>query len=86
MGTVQGVGYRMFAERAAARRRVDGWVRNLPDGSVEVLAEGEPDAVEEFRRDLSAGPRHAAVAAITETVETPAGTFRGFRVTDGEEF
>jgi acylphosphatase len=45
-GTVQGVGYRFFALRVAARHQVLGTVRNLPDGRVEVIAEGEREAVE----------------------------------------
>ena len=44
-GEVQGVGYRFFAQRAAARHQVVGYVRNLPDGSVESLAEGRRMAV-----------------------------------------
>jgi len=50
-GEVQGVGYRFFAQRAAARHQVLGLVRNCPDGSVEVVAEGLPSAVEEFKKD-----------------------------------
>jgi len=84
-GRVQGVGYRVFAETAAARRGVAGWVRNRDDGTVEVLAEGTPEAVEALKRDLLAGPRHADVAEIQETIEAPAGTFEGFHVIYGEE-
>ena len=52
-GMVQGVGYRFFAMRAAARHQVLGTVRNLPDGRVEVLAEGDRDAMDEFKNDLA---------------------------------
>ncbi len=44
-GEVQGVGYRFFAQRAAARHQVVGYVRNLPDGRVEAVAEGERQSV-----------------------------------------
>jgi acylphosphatase len=56
-GEVQGVGYRFFAQRAAARHQVRGHVRNCADGSVEVVAEGSQSAVEEFKKDLVTGPQ-----------------------------
>ena len=52
-GEVQGVGYRFFALRAAARHQVLGTVRNLPDGRVEVIAEGDRDAMDEFKKELA---------------------------------
>ncbi|HSP62155.1 MAG TPA: acylphosphatase, partial [Pyrinomonadaceae bacterium] len=56
-GAVQGVGYRFFAQRAAARHQVTGYVKNLDDGRVEALAEGPATDVEMFKHDLAAGPR-----------------------------
>ncbi len=60
-GEVQGVGYRFFAQRVAARHQVTGYVRNLADGRVEVHAEGAPAGVEGFKHDLAAGPAYARV-------------------------
>jgi acylphosphatase len=56
---VQGVGYRFFTQRAAARHQGLGYVRNLKDGKVEVFAEGDAEAVEAFKHDLTAGPTHS---------------------------
>lgn len=79
-GLVQGVGYRYFAQRAAARHQVVGYVRNLEDGSVEVLAEGPQKAVDEFKHDLAAGPVHSSVEGIEETVLEASGLYSAFRV------
>ena len=79
-GTVQGVGFRFFAQRAAARHQVRGYVRNLEDGRVEALAEGDAGAVEEFKHDLTAGPSSARVKEIEETVLEPGILYSSFRV------
>ena len=60
-GRVQGVGFRFFTEATAQREGVAGWVRNLPDRSVEVVAEGDADAVERFERAVRRGPLGARV-------------------------
>ena len=64
-GRVQGVGYRFFAWTAAERCRVRGFVRNLPDGRVEVRADGEPEALEVFRAELERGPSGSRVRDVT---------------------
>lgn len=79
-GTVQGVGYRFFTQRAAARHQVLGYVRNLEDGRVEALAEGEAGAVEEFKHELLAGPTYSAVEEIEETVLEPGNLYSSFRI------
>ena len=79
-GFVQGVGYRFFAMRAAARHQVYGTVRNLPDGRVEVLAEGDRDAMDLFKNELVAGPTFAEVSGIEETDEQVTGRYRDFRI------
>lgn len=70
-GRVQGVGYRYFAQSAAEREGVSGWVRNLPDGRVEAVAEGESDAVDRFAGLLRSGPRHSHVDAVEVTAVAP---------------
>jgi len=79
-GQVQGVGFRYFAQRAAARHQVLGYVRNLEDGRVEALAEGAPKAVEEFKHDLAAGPSYSKVEHLEETVLDPSGRYPSFRI------
>jgi acylphosphatase len=74
-GDVQGVGYRFFAQRAAARHQVVGYVRNLSDGSVESLAEGTPASVEAFKHDLVTGPQWAAVSQVEELVLEPSNLY-----------
>jgi len=63
-GTVQGVGYRAFARRAALELGIRGHARNLPDGRVEVLACGEAAALEEFVARLRTGPAWSRVTDV----------------------
>jgi acylphosphatase len=63
-GRVQGVGFRFFAERAAREAGVRGWVRNLPDGSVETVAEGQEEAVAVYLDRLRRGPMGSKVTAV----------------------
>ena len=79
-GAVQGVGYRFFAQRAAARHQVVGYVRNLADGSVEALAEGPANSVESFKHDLATGPQWSAVDQVEEISLDPSGTYSSFRI------
>ena len=79
-GDVQGVGYRFFAQRAAARHQVVGYVRNCDDGTVEALAEGPANNVEAFKRDLATGPQWAVVAQLEEINLEPTGRYSTFRI------
>lgn len=63
-GIVQGVGYRYFAYRQAAVYDITGYVRNLPDGSVEVFAEGPKSQLEVFLGDLKRGPQFSQVEKV----------------------
>jgi acylphosphatase len=72
-GRVQGVFYRASTQRKAEALGLTGWVRNLPDGRVEVLASGPEDALKELRDWLWQGPPHAAVTGVQcERTEHPA--------------
>ena len=79
-GMVQGVGYRYFAQRSAARHQIRGYVRNLEDGRVEAFAQGAERAVEAFKHDLTAGPTYSSVEEIEEIVLDPDRSYSSFRV------
>jgi acylphosphatase len=66
-GGVQGVGYRWWAVEAALSLGLDGWVRNRHDGSVEVLAIGETQAIDDMASACAMGPRAARVTAVVRT-------------------
>jgi acylphosphatase len=68
-GRVQGVGYRMFVERAAKALSLDGWVRNRRDGGVEAVVSGDGDAIEEFIARCKDGPSAARVDRVEVLVE-----------------
>ena len=79
-GLVQGVGFRYFTQRAAARHQVRGYVRNLRDGRVEAFAQGSEKAVEAFKHDLTAGPRFSRVDDVEEIVLEPTAEYSTFRI------
>ena len=66
-GAVQGVGFRFFAERVAARLGVAGYVKNLFDGRVEVYAIGSAEQLEGLRNELRRGPRMSSVDQVAES-------------------
>ncbi len=78
-GRVQGVGYRAFAQRKARELGLTGYAENLPDGRVEVVAEGEEDDLKRFLEFLKQGPRLAEVTSIDVTWSEPVG-MQGFHV------
>jgi acylphosphatase len=63
-GYVQGVGFRYFAKRKAIMSGINGRVRNLDDGSVEVIAQGQKEAFEELLKELKKGPTYSKVEDI----------------------
>ena len=79
-GRVQGVGFRFFAEAAAAREGLHGWVQNLPDGRVEISAEGEAEAIARFERHISHGPPGARVSDLEVDELVPSRLATGFSI------
>jgi acylphosphatase len=78
-GQVQGVFFRASAEATARRLGLTGWVRNLRDGRVELIACGEQARLEELEQWLWQGPPRARVTEV-KTEETAAQAFSGFSV------
>jgi len=79
-GRVQGVFYRHSAAEYARELGLKGWVRNLYDGSVEVLAEGLLEDLATFRQWCARGPAGANVRAMEEIKEKETGEFSEFRI------
>lgn len=82
-GRVQGVGYRAFVQREAARHCVEGWVRNCRDGTVEALFKAEPAVIDDMIAACRRGPSGSRVDAINQR----AGSDADLRArAPGEEF
>jgi len=79
-GRVQGVGFRWFVEREADLLGIAGWVRNNPDSSVEVLAQGTKEQLAGLRSRLREGPRAARVDDVEEFDTAPISEMRTFRI------
>ena len=77
-GRVQGVAYRASTEREATRLGLAGWVRNLPDGAVELEAEGPPAAIDALVAWCRRGPALARVTAVDVDERAPTGADVGF--------
>lgn len=80
-GAVQGVGYRYFAYKHAKTYNLKGYVRNLSDGRVEVVVEGNHGLIEEFIEDLRRGPISAHVTGVEVEWEIPTNEFLDFEIT-----
>ena len=78
-GRVQGVGFRYFARQRADAHGISGFVRNQPDGSVEVHAEGNAEALGAFEADIRRGPSFGRVDDATVTPVKSRG-FQGFEI------
>lgn len=77
-GRVQGVYYRAFTMDAARSNEITGWVRNLPDGRVEAVMEGDMERIERLVEELKAGPSNAIVKEIDIQKEEYTGEFKDF--------
>ena len=80
-GHVQGVGFRFTAQNLAQGYPIAGYVRNLPDGSVEAFAEGDSDAVTRLERAIRRGPAGARVRSVDVSDEPAGGAFKSFAIT-----
>jgi acylphosphatase len=82
-GRVQGVGFRYFVLREAGYLGLEGFVANEPDGSVRVVAEGPPAALDDLLERLREGPPASIVERVIESREPARGMGAGFRVESG---
>jgi acylphosphatase len=79
-GRVQGVGYRYYAQRSAAALGLTGFVRNRIDGSVELLAEGDPDKLDQLTTLLKEGPSFAFVEGVDSQKMPYKGSYTHFSI------
>lgn len=79
-GDVQGVSFRYFTKKNAQSLGITGFVRNLPDGTVEVVAEGDRETLEEILDRCEEGPTFAHVQRIDSDWEETTGEFKDFRI------
>lgn len=79
-GRVQGVSYRYYTKSCAEKLKLVGWVRNLKDGRVEVLAQGDAEPLEELRKLLLCGPSLAKVMAIESQFVQHKQIFKCFEI------
>ena len=82
-GRVQGVFFRSETQEEALRYGLTGWVRNLPDGKVEAVFEGEKDRIDKLIEFCRRGPPGARVTNVEVVWENYTGEFRGFRIRYG---
>jgi acylphosphatase len=79
-GLVHGVGFRVFIARTAKELNLCGWVRNLPDGSVEIEAQGPEEMLDELFNRAQQGPKHASVTSILKDEKIPDRNLKGFAI------
>ena len=79
-GRVQGVGFRFFTQDIARREGLTGIVRNLADGRVEIVAEGDDESLTRFEAALRRGPSHARVEHVEVDHLPASGQYLGFAI------
>jgi acylphosphatase len=75
-GRVQGVGFRWFVLEKARRLQLSGWVRNRPDGNVEIAASGAPDALAKLESAVTSGPPGAQVQKVSRLAHVAADSLQ----------
>lgn len=80
LGRVQHVGFRRFTQKAACRVGVYGYVKNLLDGQVFVVAEGRPESVRHLINQIKEGPVFADVVHVETVLTPPTGEFKEFSI------
>jgi acylphosphatase len=79
-GTVQGVGFRYTVDRLARETAVSGWVKNIPDGRVELLCEGEETSLKELLRKIKSGTMRNYIDSADVSWSEPSDEFEGFEI------
>lgn len=79
-GRVHGVGFRYYARKRALEHNISGFVRNLPDNEVQIVAEGEIPDLDTFRDHMRIGPPMARVLRISVSKSPYTGSFEGFEI------
>jgi len=79
-GKVQGVGFRFTAERIARSYRVDGWIRNVPDGRVELMAEGDEEELSRLLKEIETGILEYYIRGVDAKWGDSRDEFKGFDI------
>ena len=79
-GTVQGIFFRQFVKEGAEELKLRGFVRNLESGDVEIVVEGEDDAIERLSNRVREGPKHAQIRDVVVEKRKWSGDFKEFKV------
>ena len=79
-GRVQGVGFRYFVQRAAGRLGLAGSVANNPDGTVEIVVEGDAEGIEQLIKQVWKGPPMSRVELLDVAEIAPTGRYRSFGI------
>jgi acylphosphatase len=79
-GKVQGVGFRYFAQHKAEELHIFGWVKNTPDGKVEIEASGEPKNLDSFIDWMKIGPTRSVIQTFSVSEITPTRHFTNFTI------
>lgn len=79
-GTVQGIFFRQFVKEHATNLKLTGFVRNLENGEVEVIAEGEAESLDRLLVFLKKGPEHAQIRGVKVEEKKWSGDFKDFKI------